>query len=130
MTISHTITISWDGGGTPISKASTISFGSEINLDESIADSSTDLLVAFTLDVSALKSFFMVSDQAITVETNNGTTPDDTFTLAANVPIVWDVNSGAANPFASAVDVTALYVTNSSGSAATLQIRCGYDPTP
>lgn len=97
-------------------------------LDESIPDSSTDLAVTYSLDVSAVVGFFMVSDAAVTIETNDGTTPDDTMTLTAGVPYVW--YTGKPEAFAFTTDITALYVTNSSGGAARLQIKALSDATP
>ena len=102
----------------------------EDNRDISVPDSSTDLQANIAIDVSLLKSFYLDSDQDVTVETNNGTTPDDTFTLKANSPVIWDENDDQPNPFASAVDVTAVYITNSSGTAATVRFRIGQDSTP
>ncbi len=99
----------------------------ENNISESIADSTTDGLVAYALDVSQVKNFAMWSDQIILVETNDGTTPADTISLSANQPYLW--SAASYEPFLFGTDITALYVTNSSGSAATLNIRCVLDPT-
>ena len=60
----------------------------------SIPDSSTDLLVAFTLDVSEVQVLYMLSDYDITIETNNGSTPADTLELKAGVPYVFDNGAG------------------------------------
>lgn len=129
MAVTHKITWQYSSGGEIITKTEDVSAGQEINIDESIADSSTDLEVTYNLDVSALKSFYMVSDYAITVETNSGSTPTDTFTLVANQPIVWTANSGLTNPVTGDI-TTNIFVTNSSGNAATLKIRALQDPTP
>jgi len=95
---------------------------------ETVADSQTDQLLVMSLDVSAVKSFWMVSDQALTVETNDGTTPADTIVLVANVPYVWCTDS--YDTFLLGTDVTALYLTNASGSTATLKIEAVVDPSP
>ena len=128
MSISHTLTRKWVSDGAEIIKDEIVSAGSELNVDESIADGETDLLVNWTCDYSALKALYIVSDQDLTIETNDGTTPDDTITLSANVPLLWTSTGYLANPFSA--DVTALYVTNASGSAAALKIRSLQDPTP
>lgn len=94
----------------------------------SIPDSSTDLLVNFACDVSQLQLIYMKSDQDITIETNDGTTPDDTINLKAGKPYVWYTGSYFTNLLTT--DVTALYVTNSSGSTATLEIDGIEDSTP
>lgn len=98
------------------------------NIDATIPDSSTDLQIAYTLDVSTVTGFYMISDAAITIETNDGTTPADTVTLAASVPYVW--YTGKPDAFIFGTDVTDLYVTNSSGGAANLQILAVVDATP
>lgn len=101
--------------------------GAKQSINETIADSSTDAEVAFTLDVSQCKSFFMVSDRTVTVETNDGSTPPDTIVLTAGEPYYWC--DGMQSAFKLATDVTALFVTNSSGGDATLVIEALYDPT-
>lgn len=115
--------------GNPIEKAITLTGGSESNLSESIPDSSTDLQVTFELDVSQVKALFIMSDQNITIETNNGTTPDDTLNLVANEPVVWYTGSLLTNPIGTDI-TTDIFVTNSSGSTATLTIYALTDPTP
>jgi len=108
----------------------TQSGGQENNVSETIPDSSTDLEVTWEADSSAMVSFFMVSDQDILVETNNGTTPDDSFSLLAGVPTYWSAsNVGVGNPITTDV-TTNIFVTNSSGSDATLIIKMLQDPTP
>lgn len=118
-----------DGGDT-IQQTSEVSSDQETNADISVPDASTDLQWDVTIDISDLKSFYLHSDQDVTVETNNGATPDDTFALKANMPIAWNTDSALPNPFASATDVTVLYITNASGSAATLKLRMLQDVTP
>ena len=115
-------------GGITTDKTQAPSAGAGSSVSESIPDSSTDLNVGFNLDFSACKFFYINSDQDITVETNNGTTPDDTLTLLANVPYIWHVNSN--HTFLIGTDITALFVTNASGSAALLTIEEIHDPTP
>jgi len=118
----------YDSGGTAINASKSYSGGSEIKITESIPDSSTDLLTVITLDVSAVQALYIISDQVLLLEPNNGTTPDDPMTLVANVPYVWNTDSQDALFFGT--DWTALYVTNSSGSAANLRIRGVVDVTP
>ncbi len=127
MSVTHRIQLRFQKGNDVIDKTVVSASGSENNLDELIPIAASDLLVAWACDYSQLKSLYMVSDKDLTVETNNGSTPDDTFVLKANEPMVWTENCGLANPFT--VDVTALYVTNESGVDAILRIRKLEDPT-
>lgn len=129
MSVTHNITFKFQRGNDIIEKKVASASGAEGNVDEPIADSETNLLVAFACDFSQMKSFYMVSDKVLTVYTNDlGTgTPDDTFVLTPNEPMVWTENCGLANPFTA--DVTKLYVTNASGSEARFRIRKLEDPT-
>jgi hypothetical protein len=105
--------------------------GSESNIEESIPDSSTDLEITWDCDVSEVVNVLFLSDQAITIETNSGSVPDDTIVLAANVPFFWSKNNGMSLTNFLTTDVTTnIFVTNASGSAATLKIRMTQDPTP
>lgn len=124
---SHTITEKLEVGNTLINKTTVQTAAATQSIEESFADATTDGLLAFTLDVSQCKSFYMVSTQDITIETNDGTTPGNTINLVAGVPYLWHADSYQA--FLLTVDVTALYITNASGQTATLQIEVLFDPT-
>ena len=106
------------------------SAGERHDISESVPDSSTDLAITWSADVSEVKSLMILSDQALTLETNDGTTPTDTFTLVANEPIIWTAGAPGSPSCPLTADVTALYATNASGSAATLTINMIQDPTP
>lgn len=99
-------------------------------IDVDVPDSATDKQVAVELDVSEIKALYMESDQDITVETNNGATPDDTINLKAGKPLIWTPDDPHPNPFASAVDVTDLFLSNSSGTDAKFKLRALSDVTP
>lgn len=129
MAIEHKSTIQYEQGGVILSQTVTSSGSNEINVDESIPDSSTDLQVTMNIDVSVLKSLYIESDQNITIETNNGTTPTDTLTLVANEPVIWTTNSVHSNPLTADI-TTDIFITNSSGSAANLKWRALQDATP
>lgn len=94
-----------------------------LKMEESVADAVTDQEHLVSIDISQLKAFYMVSDQALTVETNSGGTPVDSFTLTANRPVVWQTGDTAIFT----ADVTALYLSNSSGSTATFKLIAGTD---
>lgn len=115
-------------GGVSVDTSRSFTGDNENNLDVSIPNLSTDLPVNYSLDVSACKSFFMVSDKAMIVKTNSATEQDDTITLVANEPYQWNYQSYDVSLLT--VDVVALFVTNASGAAAALKIRALVDPTP
>lgn len=128
MSFTHTQTLKVKTAGLEVSNDFAKTGAAQASVDESIADSETDKQVTFTLDVSACQSFYMVSDVDILVETNNGAAPDDDISLLAGIPYVWHVGDYVAFKFGT--DITALFVTNASGSAAQLQIEALVDPTP
>ena len=128
MTCSAKIKRGWSYLGEQLDRDEDVSAGELVTIEEAIADSETDKLVALTLDVSQLKAMYLECDQDVTLETNDGSTPDDTISLSANVPQLWSESDGASlRPLT--VDVTGLYVTNASGSTANLKGRFLVDPT-
>ncbi len=115
------------------SKSFAVTGGASLRIAEAIPDSSSDLEVAFALDVSQAKCFMLLADQDMTVETNDGTAPGNTFTLEANQPYIWPAAAGESwadtEDDAVDTDITALFVTNASGSDGTLYVDVIYDPT-
>lgn len=131
MSFTDTITREWDGDDTKLSQSKAVTNELRANVSISIADGLTDKLVAWAIDISQLKALHIQSDQDITIETNNpaGTSAaaDDTLTLLANQPISWQTGDVMDHPFTA--DITQIYVTNASGSAAQLEIRALVDAT-
>ena len=93
-----------------------------------VPDSTSDQLCEIAIDVSQVKTFFIVSTQDVTVETNDGSTPDNTLSLVANEPYIWHVS--ALDTFQLDTDVTAMYITNASGAEATVYVDVVEDTTP
>lgn len=85
-----------------------------------------DQLVDWTATIAKLKILLITSDGPLTLETNDGTTPTNTFTIDTDTPLVWSAGSQLANPLTA--DVTALYVTNA-GTSSNLRILSLEDPT-
>ncbi len=130
MAFTHTLNLSWaNAEGRALSTSKQYSGGAQASVSESIANSATDELVNFALDVSTIKAIFIKSDQDITLETNSGSVPDDTLTLLAGVPYIWHTGSYFTNLLTTDI-TTNIFITNSSGSAALLEIEVVTDPTP
>lgn len=110
-----------------ISANRTLSSGSKSTIQETIPASTTNQLVAFTLDVSQCKLFSMMSTVAMTVKTNSSGSPADTIALAANIPYVW--TNDDYTTFKLGTDVTALYVTNATTAAGDFTLVALVDPT-
>lgn len=90
----------------------------EHEISINIPADTAEMLVAFELDITQLRGFFMHADGPLKVETNEVLAPKHTFELIEGEPIHYLAGGlgTAANephPFAEDVaDVTALYVTN------------------
>ena len=126
MALTHNLTLKWTSGGNEIEHTIAKSSGAEANMEEVIPLNSTDLLVAYVLNVAKIKAIFVVATVAMTIETNNGTTPTDTLTLVANEPFEWHDGSALPNPFPRG-NITALYLTNT--TSGTLVLRVGSSGT-
>lgn len=127
MAFTHRVTQNVNGGK-PITKENDYSGSGQISIDETIADSTTDGLVAMSLDVSQIKSIYIVATVAMLLETNSGSAPAETISLVADVPYVWTTDSYDTNLLAT--DITALFLTNVSGGAGNFTLECVYDATP
>lgn len=82
-----------------------------------------DQEIPFAFDKDKLVCFLAYCDVAATIETNDGTTPDDTLVLPANTPFVWLADGDTdkfANPFSE--DVTKLLV-SIAGTVAPSRLR-------
>ncbi len=113
-------------GGLQVQASFDASGGLRPDLNETIPPASADLAVGWTCDVSEIDAIVFFSTAAMTIETNSASSPGNTVTLAANVPVFWFTGCGWACPLT--VDVTGLYVTSTAGG--TLSIRALVDPTP
>src|ERR1700677_1117830 len=124
--LQHTITRSiTDTSNKITSDVENIQADSERNYDGQITNGSTNQLVAWDMTRSLLQSIAFWSDQPITICTNNpsGSSPQDTITLVGTQVKPWTLETDliGACPFAG--NVTALYITNTSGFVANIKIR-------
>jgi len=113
--------------GLTIPASSTIELEITVGFDQDIAGSTTDLEIALDLPIANMKAFAIYANVAMTVETNDGTTPNDTFTLVANEGQGFIQGEGT-NPVGT--DITSIFVTVPGATAGKLQIVAGYDTTP
>lgn len=130
--LTHRITRGWAYGSEGFSKTIEISAGGQLILSETIPAGSVNLDVAFALDVSQAKVLALISDQDVTVKTNDGAAPDNTFTLPAGKPFIW-INGDPAlrdtGGTAVVTDIAKLVVSNAGDSDAVLQVSALFDPT-
>lgn len=80
-----------------------------------IAPSTTNQLIARAFTMASMAELFIYASAALTIKTNSTSSPGQTITLGAGESLFWTGGGTAVNPIT--VDVTALYVTNASGSA-------------
>lgn len=115
-----------NGAGVQISVGATVSCQTVVALDTTIPASSTDLAHPIAIDVSQLVVCGIYASAAMTLETNSGSSPAETISLAAGEAIVWSTGD---NDKPLNTDVTAIYVTSTAGG--TLKLVAGYsDATP
>lgn len=123
--ITYTITrgaVSGNSGS--LSGTYAVTGSAEISITESYNASSVNVPqgIAFGATGSnpgSLVAVMLLSTSNMTIKTNSSGSPQDTISLAANVPIEWDSQSGLACPFAGAV--TEMFV--SCTGASTLQVK-------
>lgn len=129
MAKTHNTTLQVLAGNTLISHTVVSSSSSLKSVEDTIADSATDFAINEMVDVTTLKSLYIVCDQDVTLETNDGTTPQETILLKKDQPLVWlSSNAYFTIPFAG--DVTGFFVTNASGATATLKMEILQDSSP
>lgn len=124
-TIAQTITI----GGKSVSKAKTLTASASVGVEETVAGTTSDYNIVVALDQSEIEALYISADQALTLETQDGTSADvDTIVLVADEPLVW--YTGSLYTSLITADLTDINVSNASGTAATLQIYALQDATP
>lgn len=131
--MSVTLTRTISAGGIQISGAKTLSPSDEGIIHGSIAvpNSSTDKVWSLGgIDVSQVVACYFKSDKAVTLETNaTDASGGNTITLAADVPYMWNTGSPDSLKLTENVAST-IYVTNASGSAATVEALIVQDGSP
>lgn len=119
-----------DGGANVITSTLTFSGSGAAEIDETFS-TGNDQAVVFSLDVSQVKAFFLLSTLAATIETNSSSAAANTFTLVADVPFVWTNQDGPAwrDTAGTAVtsDITVIYV--SVAGSARVRLFALYDST-
>lgn len=109
--------------------ASTTTFtGTLIDVPAQSCSTGATTVINLAVDVSATKSFSILSTRNVTVKTNSADTPDDTLTLVADVAYIWTTSSYDA--FLLETDVETLHVVNASGASASVAVSLIVDSTP
>lgn len=120
-TASLTISANSEGQRSSASLSYTVDNVQKLSVE--VATGQTDYEIIVGIDISKLKLFMLSADGTCTIQTNDGTTPDDTFALTSTTPVLWKNGDTAVLT----ADVTAIYVTNSSGAAVTVELFAATD---
>lgn len=130
--MSVTVTQTFNVNGVSFSSSKTLSPSDEVRASGtfSVANGQTDKALSIGgVDASQLVAVWLKSDAAVTLETNSGSTPDDTIALAADVPYIWF--TGDLDSCLITTDIAnTIYCTNASGGTATIQMAFVQDGTP
>lgn len=132
MAFTHTWGLTFRSGGQSVSSTTeTVTSSGEANISESIPDNADDYKINIAIDISTLKSIFMLASVDMELYTNadHDGAFDHHISLSAGQPLRWTTNSVEASPFAGdASDVVDVRVTSS--DPGTLQIWTLQDGTP
>lgn len=113
--------------GQAISGDRTITHDGRDDLDVTITGGATDQAINFDSIATARVGLLLLCDRALTLQFNDGTTPDATIVLVAGEPYIWTAapsTTAATDPLSPITDdITAIYATLAAGANATLNIR-------
>ena len=110
----------------------TVTASGESNISETIGVDAANVQISLAIDISVLKSIYLLCTKACTIYTNaaSGGAYDHSIALSAGVPRKWVSTGPDASPFAGdATDVTSIFVT-AAGASGTLTIYALQDATP
>lgn len=114
-------------GGSPVSQRVSVTAESALPAQVTVPEGATAFhITPLAIDVSQLKMLHLLATAAMTIETNDSGSPDDTLTLDANKPLLWYEGCGMDCPLTA--DVADIYVASVAGG--TLTITVGQDITP
>lgn len=125
----HTVVETYKTGtGTFASVSNTFNSSTELSIDESVPDATTNYEIDVAVTLANVQSMVLYCDQDVTIKTNDSGTPDDTIALAGGTAIIWNTSRLETNPLT--VDLTALYVTNAGDDAARFKATFLLDQSP
>lgn len=137
MAVTRKVDVAVHVGDTRVSGVHTMTDGAVKSIREAIPNGSTDLAVTANINMAKTSMLFIMSTYDMTLELNNGTTPEATLALRGGVPYIWHEDIGFPAQFGAddALEVltndtiTTIYVTSDPTNSDTLIIENLYDPT-
>ena len=126
---SHAVTIQVrPGADAAINSQKTYTSSVDLRVDESVPGASVNFEVFVGIDVSTVKSFFMLSDRDMTIQGFNGGAAGQTLVLKAGIAYLWTTDSYDTFKFTD--DITKFQCDTAAGAAANLDILVAQDGTP
>jgi hypothetical protein len=122
LTMTFTTSIKSADGGTVVSEAAAFSADAVESVNNQVAAGQV-LEEDLTVDVSQIKSFYISSDQDVTLKTNSTGAPAQTFALKAKKAMWWNTDRLEANPLTT--DITKLFFDNTAGTIAA-NVKAGF----
>lgn len=93
-----------------------------------IPDSKIDQELPLAADVSEVKYCIILATQDMTLETNDGATPDETLALKANKAYIYRKFTGEYDSFKFSTDINKVFISNASGSSGTIEYLVAQRP--
>lgn len=125
--MTESLVLNWIGNSDKLENTVSITGEASWRLGPITVPGSSNVVIDVAVDVSALSLVYIWLDgtagHTITLTTNDDGTPDDTFTITVDKPLVWYTGCGLPNPFASTVDITSMKATKGTAVNATLYMR-------
>lgn len=128
MAFTHNVVRTYQTSGGNLSNTVSQSADAEEARSLSVAVASPDTEVAISILYAGLKSIYISSSLALTVETNSSSAPDDTLSVPAGGALVWTAQDGTANPLTA--NVTKVFLTATGSGSSAVEIRVLQDSTP
>lgn len=115
-------------GGTAVEYPNTYTEDGYIAIDPQIPHDDTDTEVILSCDLADIAVMYIVSDQDVLLEVNDGAAAGGAVSLVAGVPLLWHTNSYMTlADLGFSADITGFFFTNASGETANINIRIVHD---
>jgi hypothetical protein len=126
MSFTFRVTKTVTEGSSQVTNLNTITAQTSVKMAEVVADTVLNKMLSLAVVLTELKVFTMQATVDMTVYTNDAGTgaPQETFVLLAGQPVIFETGVDTA---IFAGDLTALYVSNTSGASGQLNVMVGVD---
>jgi hypothetical protein len=126
MAFTHTLVRAYrDSSGNSLTATESVTGDAENNYSAAWATGTVDGAIHLAFTQANIKSLCITSDQAVTLDTNaiHSGSPQDTISVAAGQVIIWSLATDLIGKCPFSGNVTEIYLQNSSGQTANVNIR-------